>query len=189
MYAWTSTVLQSWKICLTQLMTTPMLTARINWDQNGFCSEDNALSYGKAWCEPSIIHHKYSTKQHVKAYCKLLCYMFDFMVPKNNQVARCQKPHCCKLESQKSSWFIGSIWWTWTCLFSVWLETITFPDSPFTTPNRKLPWRKCRRQSCTPHWEIQSTDFQAAWFSRSVSAAEHREEKHINTLDVKRPIA
>lgn len=52
-----------------------------------------------------------------------------------------------------------------------------------------LPWRKCRRQSCTPHWEIQSTDFQAAWFSRSVSAAEHLKEKHINTLDVKRPIA
>ena len=54
-------------------------------------------------------------------------------------------------------------WWTLTCLSSIWLETITFPDSPFQLQVWKLPWRKCRRQSCTLHWEIQSTDFQAAW--------------------------
>ena len=54
-------------------------------------------------------------------------------------------------------------WWTLTCLSSIWLETITFPDSPFQLQIWTLPWRKCRRQSCTLHWEIQSTDFQAAW--------------------------
>lgn len=46
------------KIRLTQVMTTPMLPARLSWDQNGFCSEDNSLWYGKAWCEPCILHHK-----------------------------------------------------------------------------------------------------------------------------------